>query len=222
MKKSGIDYIPASDGGFLEWVKILFTYVVAHAAQWGIAADTWAHITPLIDDYEAAYAKATDPNRGKADVRAKNEARDALKAATRQYVREYLASNHLISNGERENMGLPVHDTKPTRAPRITVRPEMKVEFDKTQEHTLVVHDPVSRSAGKPAHVAGFEIWRKVGGDAPATEADWQLVVQAPHSPYTLKYDLSESGLRAYYRVRWVNTRGVPGPWSDMHSAIIP
>jgi hypothetical protein len=84
------------------------------------------------------------------------------------------------------------------------------------------VRDTETKSAGKPAHVAGFEIWRKVGDPAPTTEADWQLVVQAPHSPHALNYNEEESGQRAYYRVRWVNTRGVPGPWSEIQNAIIP
>jgi hypothetical protein len=219
---SGNDYIPTNDGKFLTWVKFLFTYLYGHASAWNIPPDSWAAIDPLIAAYEAAYAKAEDPNRGKADVKAKDEARAALKAATRQYVKEYLINNHLISNEEREHMGLPVHDTKPTPAPPITVRPELEVTFTEVQEHILIVRDPATKSAGKPAHAAGFEVWRKVGGDAPASDADWQLVAQAPHSPYMLAYNQSKSGLRVYYRVRWVNTRGLPGPWSETVCVIIP
>jgi hypothetical protein len=219
---SGKDYIPTSDGKFLEWVKFLFAYLYGHAAAWGIPQDSWANIDPLIAAYEAAYAKAEDPNRGKADVKAKNEARDAVKKAVRQYVKEYLINNHLISDEDREHMGLPVHDKKPTPAPPITIRPELEVVFSEIQKHTLIVRNPVSKHAGKPAHAAGFEVWRKVGGEAPATDAEWLFVAQAAHSPHTLNYSQSESGLRVYYRVRWVNTRELPGPWSETVNAVIP
>jgi hypothetical protein len=222
MKTSKQDYIPSNDGKFLEWVKFLFVYLAAHASQWNISSSTWSLITPLITLFETAYAKARDPNRGKADVQAKNEARDTLKKSVRQYVKEYLINNHLISNSDRERMGLPVHDTQPTPAPAITERPELEIEFGEIQEHRLKVRRLESKGGGKPDHCSGFEIWRKVGGDPPASDADWQLVVQAPHSPHTLGYDQSQSGLRVYYRVRWINTRGVPGPWSEPQSALIP
>jgi hypothetical protein len=140
---------------------------------------------------------------------------------SRNFVKSNLAYNPKVSDADRENMGIPVHDTKPTPAPDITTRPELEVGFSEIQKHTLIVRDSTAKGAGKPAHAAGFEVWRKVGGDAPATEADWQLVAQVPHSPCTLNYLPEQSGLRAYYRVRWVNTRGVPGPWSETVSAII-
>jgi hypothetical protein len=56
---------------------------------------------------------------------------------------------------------------------------------------------------------------------APVDDTDFQLVVQAPHSPHALTYTKAESGVRVYYRARWINTRGVPGPWSEVKNAVI-
>jgi hypothetical protein len=69
--------------------------------------------------------------------------------------------------------------------------------------------------------VGGFEIWRCIGKE-PQGDGDWSMVAVPSHSPHTLNYDMSQSGMRVYYRVRWINTRGVPGPWSEVVSAIIP
>jgi hypothetical protein len=195
---------------------------MASSTQWGIPQSILTEVTTRQSRWTSAFSAAENPaTRTKAAVKKKQDARDDYEQTLRELIRAYLTYNPAITDADRENLGLPVHDTKPTPAPPITVRPEVEVEFAEVQQHTLIVRNPVSKSAGKPAHAAGFEIWRKVGGEAPAADADWQLVTQAPHSPHTLSYNQSESGLRVYYRVRWVNTRGVPGPWSETVNAII-
>jgi hypothetical protein len=142
-----LDYIPQQDGKFLEWVKILFTYAAEHARAFGIDPHTMDEITALTETYDKAYARSEDPNRGKADVIAKNEARDTLKKAVRQYVKEYLENNHLVSDEDRRRMGLPVHDTKPTPARIPTDAPVGEVDFSKHQQHS--VHVKVGTLTGK-------------------------------------------------------------------------
>jgi hypothetical protein len=97
----------------------------------------------------------------------------------------------------------------------------VEVNFKNVQEHTLEVRDIETRSTAKPPHARGFQIFRKIGGEPPASDEDWTLAAEAPHSPYTLVYNQSQAGQRVYYRVRWVNTRGIPGPWSEPVSAVI-
>ncbi|MDR1348657.1 MAG: hypothetical protein LBJ63_09605 [Prevotellaceae bacterium] len=216
------DYIPANDGKFLEWVKILFAYAEAHAADFGLDPRGFDNINALIEAYEAAYARAENPNRGRADVVAKNEARDTLKKAVRQYVKEYLTSNHLVTDVDRRHMGLPVHDVKPTPAPVPTDMPVGEVDFSIHQQHR--VHVKVGKLTGKakPPKVHGFEVWRKVGGDPPASDAEWTYVNFASRSPLIIDYPQTDVGKTVYYRFRWVNTRNQPGPWSEGYvSAVI-
>ena len=216
------DYIPASDGKFLEWVKILFAYVNDHATAFGINPSSWADIDALTAAYDAAYTKAEDPNRGTADVIAKNEARDALKKATRQYVKEYLASNHLVTDEDRKRMGLPVHDDKPTHAPLPTDMPAGEVDFSKHQQHRVHVKAGSLTGKAKPPKVHGFEVWSKVGGDPPASDSEWTYVNFSSRSPLVIDYPQTEVGKTVYYRFRWVNTRNQPGPWSEGYvSAVI-
>ncbi|MDR1130476.1 MAG: hypothetical protein LBK96_05800, partial [Prevotellaceae bacterium] len=108
------DYIPRRDGDFLVWVKNLFTIVAANAAKWNLNPASWSHIDQLIAAYEAALKKAQDPNSGTADTLEKNQAREALEKAVRQFVKEFLEYNSLITDEERLHMGLPVHDPKPS------------------------------------------------------------------------------------------------------------
>jgi hypothetical protein len=219
---SSKDFIPRSDATFHVWQGTLLTKAEAAAPQLGIPPTAFTALREKQARWAAAFAAAEDPEtRTKASVKEKQEAREDYEAALREFIRAYLTYNPALTDADRENFGLPVHDTKPTPAPPVNSRPEVEVGFAEIQKHTLTVRDTGRKKAGKPAHAAGFEIWRKVGGDAPATDADWQLVAQAPRSPHDLNYNEAESGLRVYYRVRWVNTRGVPGPWSETVSAII-
>jgi hypothetical protein len=217
------DYIPESDGKFLEWAKFLFANVKEHATAWNLTAASWAKITPLLKTYETAYTKAQDPNRGKADVLEKNEARDVLKKAVRQYVKEYLTNNHLITDDDRERIGLPVHDTKPTPAPPVTDMPVGEVDFSTRMRHSLHVKMGKLTGKAKPGHVNGFEVWSKIGGDPPTDDSQWSYAGFSSRSPMTIDYPQSDTGKTVYYRFRWVNTRNQPGPWSEgIVSAIIP
>jgi hypothetical protein len=217
------DFVPAPDAAFNLWQNNLLNKAQAAEPRLNIPPHIIMELHPKQDRWTAAFNTAEDPQtRTKATVKEKQEARKGYEAALREFIKAWLAYNPEMSDADRENFGLPVHDTKPTPAPDIGSRPELEVDFKQIQKHILMVRDTEAKSAGKPAHVAGFEIWRKVGDPAPTTEADWQLVAQAPHSPHALNYSEAESGLRVYYRVRWVNTRGVPGPWSETQNAVIP
>ncbi|MDR1983913.1 MAG: hypothetical protein LBQ28_03710 [Prevotellaceae bacterium] len=219
---NNLDYIPRQDGKFLEWVKILFAYVDAHASAWNISPNEVALVETLIAAYDAAYAKSEDPNRGRADVIAKDESRDTLKHAVRQFVREHLTYNSAVTDEDRRHMGLPVHDTKPTPAPPITDMPVGEVDFSVHQRHTLRVKAGKLTGKTKPEHAKGFEVWRKVGGDPPATDSDWVYAGFSSRSPLVIDYPLEDVGKTVYYRFRWMNTRNLPGPWSEsIISAVI-
>jgi hypothetical protein len=216
------DFIPRSDAAFSSWQNNLLNKAEAAEMRLNIPPDVMMDIRIKQGRWMMAYQAVEDPATcTKAAVKEKQEARDDFESTIRGFNNAYLIHNPAMTDADRENFGLPVHDTKPTPAPDIGSRPELEADFKQLQKHILMARDTEIKSAGKPAHVAGFEIWRKVGEPAPTTDADWQLVVQAPHSPHALTYNEAESGLRVYYRVRWVNTRGVPGPWSETVSVII-
>ena len=40
-------------------------------------------------------------------------------------------------------------------------------------------------------------------------------------TPYTTDFDGADGGKQAHYMLRWVNTRGETGPWSETATATI-
>ncbi|MDR0422226.1 MAG: hypothetical protein LBH72_04345 [Proteiniphilum sp.] len=216
-------YIPDIAARFDVWQRVLVTDIRAKAAELGIPPDGLTRLLTLQERWNRAYSVAENPaTRTKGAVKEKTDARREYVAELRRVIRMYITYNSTVSDQEREDMGLPVHSRKRTPAPPITSRPEMEVRFPQVQQHRLVVRDSVLKGRGLPPRAAGFEVWRRMGPPNPAVEDDWRLVTQASHSPFLLTYGEEKSGLRVYYRVRWVNTRGVPGPWSEIISAVIP
>jgi hypothetical protein len=216
------DYIPESDRKFLVWVKNLFINVVLHATEWNLNPAGWSAIDPpMIMAYENALTKAEDPNRGKADVRAKNEARDALKKATRKYVKEHLEYNSAITNEDR-GMGLPVHDTQPTRVRIPDTLPLPTVKYASAGALEFHVIDSASGRKAKPAGVQGFEMSWVISDTPPA---DWSQLAHSSfctRTPLRLSFSGNERGKTLFFATRWENTRGEKGPWSEIMSVIIP
>jgi hypothetical protein len=220
---SNRDYIPQSDWGFLTWVKSLFAYILLHASNWGLDPSSWMYIDPaMIAAYEDALAKAKDPNRGSADVLEKNETRDALKKAVRQYVKEFLEYNSRITDEDRKHMGLPVHDPKPTPVPDPDTIPEVTVKVIAPGALELHVIDSKSRKKAKPVGIHGFEVgW--VLSDTPPTKRE-----QLTHSsfstktPHRMVFDIDDRGKTLYFSLRWENTRGVKGLWSEIINTFVP
>jgi hypothetical protein len=219
----GADYIPQGDSTFLTWVKNLFAYLVIHAIDWNIDPTTWMHIyPPMTTAYEDALTKAKDPNRGTADVLLKNETRDVLKTAMRKYVNEHLKYNSLIGDDDRKRLGLSVRDTKPTPAPDPTTFPVAAVKHPSPGVIEIHVTDSESGRKAKPAGIHGFELaW----GILETPPADWGQLSHSSfctRTPLRLTFSGNERGKTLYFALRWENTRGVKGPWTEILNAIIP
>ncbi|MDR1119554.1 MAG: hypothetical protein LBM08_01385 [Dysgonamonadaceae bacterium] len=219
---STLDYIPSNDGKFLTWEKNLFTYTKAHADAWQIKPATWGVIDQQSAAYEAAWTKAQDPNRGKADTLAKNEARDALKKSIREYVKEYLENSHFVTDEDRKHMGLPVHDTTRTPSPSPTTTLETESKTPSPAVVEIHYRDAKSESKAKPAGVHGAEVAWAVLDHHPE---DWEELTHSlfcTRTPAILTFGGRDRGKTLYYALRWENTRGVKGPWTEIFQTIIP
>jgi hypothetical protein len=217
------DYIPGQDKEFLAWIINFLKYLMSRVTKFKVPQEEYDGLEGEKNTYAQKLEVANEPaTHTPINVEGKNIAREVLEKHTRRVVGEYLIRNHLLTTEDLKLLGLPVHDTKPTPAPPITTHPKLEVAYKQLQQHILTARDEEGKSAAKPKYAAGFEIWRKVGGATPTAETDWQMVGMALRSPHTLSYNEEESGLRVYYRARWINTRGVPGPWSKIESAVIP
>ena len=216
------DYIPRKDAGFHAMQEAIYAQVALHAAEWLIPEQSIAAFSDERRRWNNAYSISINPaKRTPAAVQEKTDARRDYEAVLRPFIQGQLMRNLKVTDSDRRDMGLPVYDRTPTPVALPGTRPELEIDFSQIARHILRVRDSESKGSGRPLHVIGFEIWRRVGGSGSPTYEEMQLVELATRSPHTLKYATTERSHTAWYALRWINTRGEKGPWSEIVSAVI-
>src|SRR5262249_22757428 len=151
----------------------------------------------------------------------KDSARDALTIITRTTARS-IQSNPTVTDEVRTLMGLPIRDDARSRPPVPTTKPVAQVDSSQRLQHTIHWHDEALRNTNaKPIGVRGAEIWAFIGPTPPTDPTHTRFVALDTASPYLLVQEAADAGKLSHYLLRWVNTRGEPGPWSEIVSATI-
>jgi hypothetical protein len=216
------DYIPDPDSEFNIWQGKLVTVVEANATAWTIPADAVTGLKTVQTSWTTAFAKASVyQDRSTADVRAKTDARKVYEKRLRGFVNEYLASNSKIDNSQRESLGITVRTGQRTPVGVPASFPIGKIDFSIRCRHSIQIIDNDTNAKAKPVGVHGCEIWFKNGGEAPKGDNDFSYVATDTKNPYIVNFTTADVGKMVYYRFRWVNKRGQPGPWSSIESAVV-
>jgi hypothetical protein len=218
------DYIPGSDSKFSEWITHTYPYATDanNIMRWEIPASAVSEaLSAAVTDFNVKYLTATNPEtRTPGAITAKTEARKLLEDLIRKYIKSYITYNPNVTDEDRRNMQLPIHDDKPTPIPPPKEDVFLEIDFSKRQEHDIVLKNKEGKRS-KPLNAHGFEVWRKVGGNAPTSDTDFSYAGFSTHSPFTIKYALEDTGKTVWYRVHWVNQKNEPGPWSEIVSVIV-
>ena len=144
-----------------------------------------------------------------------------LEALLRALVRRLQASA-AVSDAEREALGITVPDLGATAAATPTTRPLCQVDARQRLQHTINFTDEATPTRrAKPAGVMGAQIWLKIGPTPPVDPGELTFLAVDTRSPYTADFDGEDGGKQAHYMLRWVNTRGETGPWSETATATI-
>jgi hypothetical protein len=216
------DFIPRSDAEFDAWQKNLLGYAVKNQAAMALNAPDLAAMTSLQTDWETKYAAhITAQSAARGAREAKDESREAYEESIRGLNRTTQASAS-VTDENRIGMGLPpATRDAPTPVPTPTTRPVVSVDTSERLRHIISwVDESTPNRKAKPHGVIGCQVWNKVGAQ-PAGPSDLEFVIMDPRSPYIIEYEDAEAGKTAYYMLRWVNSRGETGPWSQTVSATI-
>jgi hypothetical protein len=220
---SNPDYLPKKDAYFLTWVINFLQNLFPRLAKLGITQTVYDGLKALSDDFEAAMAKANNPEaRTSAAIDEKDEARKALEKQLRADIKEHLTYNSALTDADRIIMGLPVHKTTKTPIPVPTSLVKAEVNLPSPGVVEIHFQNADSEHKAKPFGVSGAEIVHAIL-DAPTT--DWRLLVHSDfdtNSPFKLVFEGPDRGKTVYFALRWENTKGEKGPWNAIQSAIIP
>lgn len=215
------DYIPLSDRGFLVWSKNLIGYTGTHVEDWGVDPAALTALTQLYAAYDSAMKRVEDPNRGRTDVLAKNQARDALKKAARQFVKEYLEYNHRVTDEERDRMDLPIHDTHPTPKPKPHSRPAIDAKSSNTRQHTVSALNQSTGKKSKPDDAYGIKYVWEMRETSPDSPGDLHNAIFSRKTTQVFDFEEVHRGKKVFYAAQYENAKGETGPWSDLVELII-
>jgi hypothetical protein len=216
------DFIPRGDNLFLLWLKTLIAYVQTKLSAWAIPSQAFSELTTLMNTFQNALALTQNPATHTAiTVRAKNEARTAVETKVRLFLKAYVTYNPAVTNPDREAMELPIHKTTHDPSPIAKTFPWTAILINLAR-HLQIDFRGSEASKAKPDGQHGMELVGQIGGEKPADQLEMPLSYFDTNSPLIIEFKEEDRGKTFWFAVRWENTRGEKGPWSDILSAISP
>lgn len=217
-----VDYLPVSDADFTVWTQNFITYANANLAALGLAASDLTPLQNAQTDWQTAYAANVS---AQAQAQSARQTKDSARSEQESLLRPLVArlqSSPTVTDAQRQALQLTVRSTARTPAATPTSRPLATVDTSQRLQHTISFMDELTpNSRAKPDGVTGCEIWVKIGGPAPADPDELKYLATDTRTPYMAEFDGADAGKTAYYMLRWVNSRGERGPWSQTVSATI-
>lgn len=141
-----------------------------------------------------------------------------------------IQANAKTTDSHRAALGITVPDRLPTPVGPPTTRPLVKVDFSKRLHHRIAFADektPTRRA--KPKGILGAEVWVNISAPddppptpvSPADPSELRFLLLSTRTPAVAEYGGEDAGETAHYMLRWLSSRGEPGPWSETASATI-
>ncbi len=132
------------------------------------------------------------------------------------------APNSALTPIDRSTLHLPARDTTPTHAPIADHAPNMALDKATHSLITIRITDPANphtqaMPAGQHVHAnAGFK-------PTPTAQIIWDAnrFYEVHRFLVTVPFTEDDKAKEVFFRSRYVNTRGEPGPWSDTISTIV-
>jgi hypothetical protein len=215
--------IPTKDVDFHEKQEVITSKTKPKLTTWGISKPWFDEkVAPAKEDWVSAWTDYQDPTQRTPYITfVKNEKRKVYEKLLRILVK-MLDSSPLVTDDDRRSMGIVIRDTTRTPVKPPKTYPEFTVDSSMIRCLRILFWDLGSKSKAKPHGVHGAEIcWAIL--DTTDVTVD-QLVHSSfdTRSPFRLTFSDHERGKMVYFCLRWENTRGEKGPWSEIVSAIIP
>jgi hypothetical protein len=217
------DYLPHQLQQFLNWILNLIEYIRAGGlARFDIPDAEFNDLSAKADDFAAKFKVAeTLETRTKATIQAMHDAHTLSEKATRNFVKRFLAPNPKVTNADRDNMGLPIYSDERHPAPIAPTFPWVRV-LTTLIRHLIFDFGGSEASKAKLAGQHGMELTGIVADEKPVDISQLTMSYFSTSTPLTVEFAEAQRGKTFWFAVRWENTRGQKGPWSEIMSAVIP
>jgi hypothetical protein len=219
------DYLPRPDTELDGWAENLRSWVETNHDLVGLTdLDYEAIKIGWVDFHNALAAHTTARAAAESARQEKDRTRRALEEAVRPRIRIAQAFPG-TTDAHRAAMGITIPDPTATPAAPPTTRPSVSIAIPARLTHTLRLSDESSPTRrAKPPGIAGAEVWLALadaGEPVPTDPAVLRYLTRTSRPTLRTAYPAADGGKTAVYMLRWVNTRGEKGPWSEAATATI-
>jgi hypothetical protein len=174
-----------------------------------------------IDGFLAARTAYEDTDSTKNRL-IKDEAKEEAERAMRDFANSSIRYNPLMRPEDKLIYGIHPADHTLTTGKEPGSYPEAETDTSVIRQLTIHFWDSITKKRGKPHGVHGAEIRWAILGHEPLTVEELINSAFDTASPFTLKFDESQRGMRVYFCLRWESTSNLKGPFGEIYSAIIP
>lgn len=218
------DYIPSSDEHFDAWLQNFQTYVIAHQDHFSFLPADTDPLNAACTLWNGSFAAHNAAVLAAKSARStKDNDRTDVTAIARSLVRR-IQANPNTTDADRQALQITVPGSLAEAGADLPAddKPMATIDISNRLKHVFKIQNQTLSGvkSGKPAGALGAEIWRKIG-DAPASEAELMMVGIATRSQFVIEYPMEEGGKQVNYMMRWVNTKGEAGSWSETQSVTI-
>jgi len=219
------EYIPPDDPGFDKLLREQFgPYVDAHYLELGLTEEENAALQAQVRAWGEAWGTfGTAATAYKTALLGKDGQR-TLATALLRLLAQKVQNNPAVADPHRTRLGLPIRKrTKTPIGPPTTIPVLGRTDSSTRTMLGLFFMDATTPGRrARPAGVRGCEIRQQIGGPAPTNPEKMPFLALATRTPYRVSYEPTAVGQPVYFALRWLNTKGVSGPWSQIFSAMVP
>ena len=216
------DFFPRRMAILFEWLKHFSSVLSEHAAEWGIPAQIASDFAAKVAAYQTIYEATIGGDSTKALVLERNERQKALKSEVRNIKNKYIDYNDAVTDPDRERLGLPTRDKRPTSKPRPTSRPVLEILPTNNRQHTGTAVNQATGKNTKPNDAYGVRYVWEIREVAPVNAEDLRHSVFRRKVSEVFNYNEEDRGKKVFYAACYENAKGESGPWSDIIEALIP
>jgi hypothetical protein len=193
-----------------------------YAEEWQVPAGAFREMKETVEAFDKAYRKTRDSRCTRPQLAKKTSAREAAEAAIRQAVSWYIRGNPLVMLEHRIVCGLPVPSHSRMRAKDPTMVPVL-VEARHTTLARLRIRtkDSESYKRTKPEYVYAIEVAYTVGREREEHVSKMTRTLLSTRTTFDVQLSDEECTMYFSFRMRYVNTRGRKGPWSEAYHVVV-
>ena len=214
------DYLHTlSDSELVDFAENFSALLSGTPADYSATNDQAADVAAKKDSFMTSLdAHIVAQARAKSKTITKNTDRDSLEEAIRFVVKQAKLNN--VGDDKIAGLGAPTEDAGD--APSNATRPIGMCDTSQRLQHTLDFRDEARPEHKRnPRGVIGAEIYRKIGGEPPASLKECNFLSLDTRTPYVIGYDGEDAGKTVHYMIVWRFRDDSVSPISETVSATV-